>query len=515
MPNLLIHAGILNVFAELPDRFVDAVAGNDANNGQSEVNAWKTVGKVNTESSGFLAGMIIAFKRGQNHSDAKLQPAAAGSSGNPIVFTDYGAGTKPRLGSTSLRRICDINVQWIKLKNLRLESTDGAAGTTGALYINASNFEWDNCELDGNSPGANGCSGVWIEDGAINVLLSGGFIDNVLAACVKVQGTASGIVQNMILGNHAQSGHNGDPDPQGDCMSGAPDHTGTMTIINVIFDADDTTFGENCLDAKGGGIWHITLCMLLNSRQSAMIVGYSAGSGSSVVNMNYCYVAQNTTSRILNIGLTGGGVDTNILNANRTVFYGINGTDEYVRLHSNATAIFQVCAFYIPASSSILRVFDLDDTSDLTLLCCSLVARNGNSLQEFLWMRSTFSGTVLNRNNIWSTNGTSNLIFDVDTAASITQSFNLYHSLNSGTVFSINGSNFTLAQVPSSYGGSNSVTGDPNFASLDPANDNFLLLNSGSPAENAGNDSFGPSTDLKDVSYGSPKNIGCRAGVAA
>ena len=61
--------------------YVDATNGNDANDGQSEANAWKTISKVNSQS--FSPGDSILFKRGDTWRE-QLVPPSSGSSGNPI-----------------------------------------------------------------------------------------------------------------------------------------------------------------------------------------------------------------------------------------------------------------------------------------------------------------------------------------------------------------------------------------------------------------------------------------------
>ena len=75
--------------------YVDATNGNDLNDGLSEVNAWKTISKVNAQS--FSPGDIIKFKRGEIWREQlwKSSGAWSGSSGSPITFTTYSNGAKP------------------------------------------------------------------------------------------------------------------------------------------------------------------------------------------------------------------------------------------------------------------------------------------------------------------------------------------------------------------------------------------------------------------------------------
>ncbi len=72
--------------------YVDAVSGNDANNGTSSSTPWKTLTKVN--STTFAAEDSILFKCGQTWT-GQLYPKGTGSSGKPITIGKYGTGTAP------------------------------------------------------------------------------------------------------------------------------------------------------------------------------------------------------------------------------------------------------------------------------------------------------------------------------------------------------------------------------------------------------------------------------------
>ncbi len=72
--------------------YVDSENGNDNNNGRSELQAWKSVKKVNAIS--FVPGDTILFKRGGVWNE-QLIVSSSGVAGQPIVFSAYGAGGKP------------------------------------------------------------------------------------------------------------------------------------------------------------------------------------------------------------------------------------------------------------------------------------------------------------------------------------------------------------------------------------------------------------------------------------
>src|SRR3989344_2919178 len=68
--------------------FVDATLGDDdARDGLSEANAWKSVAKVN--ATAFLPGDSILFKCGETWREQLVVPNS-GAAGNPITFGSYG-----------------------------------------------------------------------------------------------------------------------------------------------------------------------------------------------------------------------------------------------------------------------------------------------------------------------------------------------------------------------------------------------------------------------------------------
>ena len=68
--------------------YVDAINGDDNNQGMVPSEAWKTVTKVN--SMRFEPGTKILFKRGQTFNSGPLLPQDSGEAGRPIVYGSYG-----------------------------------------------------------------------------------------------------------------------------------------------------------------------------------------------------------------------------------------------------------------------------------------------------------------------------------------------------------------------------------------------------------------------------------------
>lgn len=95
---------LLTINVNATNYYIDATAGNDANNGRSPATAWQSLQKVQTSWSVFVAGDSILFKRGQTWapssgggSNALLQPSVnlTGTATNYIVFGAFGTGNRP------------------------------------------------------------------------------------------------------------------------------------------------------------------------------------------------------------------------------------------------------------------------------------------------------------------------------------------------------------------------------------------------------------------------------------
>ncbi len=72
--------------------YVDAAAGNDANNGTSTTTAWKTIAKVNSKT--FQPGDSILFRRGQVWRE-QLNLTSSGTSAAPISYGAFGTERQP------------------------------------------------------------------------------------------------------------------------------------------------------------------------------------------------------------------------------------------------------------------------------------------------------------------------------------------------------------------------------------------------------------------------------------
>ena len=116
--------------------YVDAVDGSDSRDGRSPATAWRNLARVTQET--FVAGDVIAFKRGQTFSGSAAVDES-GTSSNRITLAAYGTGAAPTLTNPGGWNMLKLNGQYQRVTQLRF--TDGAvfdnadgAGISGDKY---------------------------------------------------------------------------------------------------------------------------------------------------------------------------------------------------------------------------------------------------------------------------------------------------------------------------------------------------------------------------------------------
>ncbi|MBB6462331.1 right-handed parallel beta-helix repeat-containing protein [Flammeovirga kamogawensis] len=113
------------------DYYVDAINGNDSNNGISENTAWKTLDKVNALT--LKAGDALYFKAGVEIYGT-LKPKGSGNSENPIIIGKYGGEAYAKINGEGYTSVITLsNVQGYILKDLELVNDQGAALEDNAL----------------------------------------------------------------------------------------------------------------------------------------------------------------------------------------------------------------------------------------------------------------------------------------------------------------------------------------------------------------------------------------------
>jgi len=103
--------------------YIDSVAGEDSNNGTTELTAWKNISKVNLLT--LALGSKIYLKCGSVWNGQQLKFAGSGTSAFPITVDQYGTGAKPRLNgdgiSTANQGVVYLyNQDYIEINNLEI-----------------------------------------------------------------------------------------------------------------------------------------------------------------------------------------------------------------------------------------------------------------------------------------------------------------------------------------------------------------------------------------------------------
>ncbi len=95
-----------NITVDPQAYYVDIKNGNDANDGRTPANAWKTLDKINKTQ--LKAGNKILFRAGQKWR-GRLTISKSGTAENPIIIGSYGEGTAPVISAVGIVNIMDNN----------------------------------------------------------------------------------------------------------------------------------------------------------------------------------------------------------------------------------------------------------------------------------------------------------------------------------------------------------------------------------------------------------------------
>lgn len=107
--------------------YLDSTAGNDAHDGSSQAQAWRSLDRLNKAKFG--PGDQVLFKRGGDF-PGMFQPKGSGAAGAPIVVDAYGSGALPHLhadgrGPSTVRL---QNVEYWTLRNIEISNQGPQAG---------------------------------------------------------------------------------------------------------------------------------------------------------------------------------------------------------------------------------------------------------------------------------------------------------------------------------------------------------------------------------------------------
>ncbi len=128
----LLFVGIFTIPLSATNYFLDATLGKDSQTGQSPLDPWKTLDKLNAQN--LLPGDSILFKKGETWT-GYLRIQHSGNTDHAIVFTAYGLGAKPLIqGAGQVQSAIFIanGVHFIQVNGLAVTNFDEADIFDGA-----------------------------------------------------------------------------------------------------------------------------------------------------------------------------------------------------------------------------------------------------------------------------------------------------------------------------------------------------------------------------------------------
>jgi hypothetical protein len=120
--------------------YIDAVNGNDANNGFTSVNPWKSLAKINAVT--FQSGDTIFLKSGSVWT-GQLILHGSGVKDFPIVVEKYGGAVKPRIDGNGIIGTAAVhlnNGKFWEINNLEITNDAETAADRRGVLISASDF---------------------------------------------------------------------------------------------------------------------------------------------------------------------------------------------------------------------------------------------------------------------------------------------------------------------------------------------------------------------------------------
>jgi hypothetical protein len=130
--------------------YVDAVNGNDGNNGTSTATAWKTSSKVGAGT--YQPGDQILFKRGQTFfSPWVMAIYSNGTSSQYITIGAYGSGTAPILENNDtvnpFTGAISIEGTYVEIKDIKITTTTPSKITDTAIWLKGAHNKVTNVEI--------------------------------------------------------------------------------------------------------------------------------------------------------------------------------------------------------------------------------------------------------------------------------------------------------------------------------------------------------------------------------
>ena len=448
-------APVTPVTAPLPANttyYIDAINGNDSNNGTSAATAWKTLTKLSAQQ--FSAGDQLLFKAGCAWA-GNLTLAGSGASGSPIIVDMYGTGNKPVINGNG--------------------STNGAVAV---LLNNVSYWEVNNLEVTNNAPTLpNAVTGIKINNsgsaGTTHIYIKNCYVHDVTSTAYGTtnynKGTGGIIFTGFINNVLVQGCHVANCQIEGIRTSSA------TQASNVIFDSNliENIYGDGIVLNGVTGNSRITNNVVRN----ACITNAANYAGIWTYNSYQTTIANNEV-----YGLTGGNIDGEAFDADINT---VGDIFEYNYSHDNARGFM----LFMPNSQNIIVRYNLsvnDVASGFKLFNYTATGTNNQIYNNTFYLTNNIS-------YIFETNfvGTfsNNIISSIGAVTAFSQ--NVMSSTGRFINNCIYPSNVILASNWNGCVHTGDIFADPTFVSTTPygigsATANGFALQSGSPCIQAG-----------------------------
>lgn len=298
----LLLCFLLAPYLSAASYYVDNTAGVDSNAGTSSAAPWKTISKVNSTS--FVAGDIVNFKRGSIWTGTTLVIDSSGSSGNPVTYQAYGSGNRPEIVAPSGSYLHSIEVpgDWNVVKdvlvrggheagvridttgnNNRVDGIEATATGIGVMILGSDNLAINNyihdltmVVNDATPNNDYGAECFWIQ--AANVEISYNYGVNCKATSIDF-GSDGGFVEVFNNGDTAKVHHNRAVNTNGFFELGASGGGSAANVLvhhNIIYNSGGLCFNQGAfsIDVSNFKFENNTL---LSTNGNSSIVQYILG----------------------------------------------------------------------------------------------------------------------------------------------------------------------------------------------------------------------------------------------
>ncbi|RAU91326.1 DNRLRE domain-containing protein [Paenibacillus sp. YN15] len=242
--------------------YADSMSGDDANDGQTEETAWRSLEKLNTVE--FQPGDKLLLKT-DSIWNGQLRPLGSGTEGNPIVIDVYGTGGKPIINGNGTASTDDegqatvsgavmlVNQSYWEINNIEVTNFNNtvtssragilvkSSGETRHIYVRNTYVHDVNSDPDGKKV----TGGIMFDGEFHDVLAEGNYVKNVAIEGIRnANGTNKASTDVVFRNNYVE-------EVLGDGIVLAAMKSGGIVERNVVKNFVNTDVGNR----NYAGIW--------------------------------------------------------------------------------------------------------------------------------------------------------------------------------------------------------------------------------------------------------------------